>query len=398
MADKTIVALYDDFRDAARAVRELERGGFVHKDISLVANNAERRWGEKGERLEDDDTYAAEGAGTGATIGAVAGGAAGLLASLGVLAIPGIGPVLAAGPLVATLTGAGLGAAAGGLIGGLVGAGVPEHEAHLYAEGVRRGGALVTIRVGEKHAERAVDILERHDAVDVDQRQAGWRSQGWQAFDQKAEPWDVRRIDEERTRWRAAGAAGPVAGGASQTTGAGFAATTIGAAMRAPSGSAAAEAGSLGKTAAAGTAGRATPAARATTPTGTTEGSHGMSAGAAGNAGMGGGTSPVDYRNPNESRSGRQATSQKANRKKAANDRGVTDLRSGTIVEESDTARMKGRPQRTAMSEEPGSAEGLREQKESLKKGDTGRGRVRSYSGVGEITPDRAAAGDKPRK
>src|SRR5690242_15621113 len=130
MADKTIVALYDDFRDATRAVRELERGGFPHKDISLVANNAGQRWGERGESLrDDDDTYAAEGAGTGATIGAVAGGAAGLLASLGVLAIPGIGPVLAAGPLVATLTGAGLGAATGGLIGGLVGAGVPEHDA-----------------------------------------------------------------------------------------------------------------------------------------------------------------------------------------------------------------------------------------------------------------------------
>jgi hypothetical protein len=324
MADKTIVALYDDFREATRAVRELERGGFPHKDISLVANNAERRWGEKGERAHGDDTYAAEGAGTGATIGAVAGGATGLLASLGVLAIPGVGPVLAAGPPVATLTGAGLGAAAGGLVGGLVGAGVPEHEAHFYAEGVRRGGALVTIRVAAKQAKRAVDILERYDAVDVDQRQAGWRSQGWQSFDHRSEPWDVQRIDEERTRWKTKGAAGPVAGDADKTTGGGFAATTLGAAMPAPS----------------------APA--------------------------------------------------------AANDRGMTDLRAGTIAEESDVARMRGGPLASAMSEEPGSTGGLREQKEPLKKGDTGLGRVRAYSGVGELAPrrstDRAAAGNKPRK
>jgi hypothetical protein len=349
MAEKMIVALYDDFRDATRAVRELERGGFPHKDISLVANNAEQRWGERGERANDDDTYAAEGAGTGATIGAVAGGAAGLLASLGVVAIPGVGPVLAAGPLVATLTGAGLGAAAGGLIGGLVGAGVPEDDAHVYAEGVRRGGALVTIRVAAKQAKRAVDILERYDAVDVDQRQVGWRSQGWQAFDHKSEPWDVQRIDEEQTRWKTEGAAGPVAGDANRTTRAGFAATTLGAAMPAPSTSA---------------------------------------------------SSTVDYRNPNEKRSGMQATSQDANRKPAANDRGIADLRAGTIVEESDLARMRGGPLPTAMSDEPGSTEGLREQKESLKKGDTPR--VRSYSGVGQLapgrSPDRAAAGDKPRK
>src|SRR6185437_13482826 len=100
----------------------------------------------------DTESKAASGAGTGATTGAVLGGGAGLLAGLGMLAIPGVGPVVAAGWLVATLAGAGagaaVGAAAGGLVGSLTAAGVPEREAHVYAEGVRRGSSLVTVRAG----------------------------------------------------------------------------------------------------------------------------------------------------------------------------------------------------------------------------------------------------------
>jgi hypothetical protein len=83
------------------------------------------------------------GAETGAGVGTAVGGAAGLLAGLGLLAIPGVGPVVAAGWLVATAVGAVAGAATGGLIGGLTGAGVSEDDAHVYAEGVRRGGSLV---------------------------------------------------------------------------------------------------------------------------------------------------------------------------------------------------------------------------------------------------------------
>jgi hypothetical protein len=208
MAGKTIVALYDDFSEAVRAVRDLEEAGVQHKDVSLVANNAENRWQHEAEP-ESRETHVGEGATTGATIGAIAGGTAGLLASLGTIAIPGIGPVLAAGPIVAMITGAGVGAAAGGLIGGLVGLGVPEEEAHAYAEGVRRGGALVTARVTEKDVQRAVDILEGHDAVDVKERQASWRQSGWQRFDHRAEPWSKGSVEEERARW----------GGSRQTTG-----------------------------------------------------------------------------------------------------------------------------------------------------------------------------------
>lgn len=208
MPGKTIVALYDDFADAVRAVRALEEAGFQHEDLSLVANNAENRWGEAGVAhpvtAAHETTHAAGGAETGATVGAVAGGTAALLASLGVLAIPGVGPVLAAGPIVALIAGAGVGAAAGGLIGGLVGLGVPEEEAHAYAEGVRRGGAVVMATVPADQAQRAVDILERHEAVDVEERQAGWRDSGWRRFDDHAEPWSVKSIESERTQRRGA--------------------------------------------------------------------------------------------------------------------------------------------------------------------------------------------------
>ena len=98
------------------------------------------------------------------------------------LAIPGIGPIVAAGPLVAALTGAGIGAVAGGLIGALTDVGVPEEEAGYYAEGVRRGGTLVTINAEDSMADQAIDILEDHNAVDVEQRASAWKQSGWTGY------------------------------------------------------------------------------------------------------------------------------------------------------------------------------------------------------------------------
>ncbi len=99
--------------------------------------------------------------------GTVLGGGAGLLAGLGMLAIPGIGPVVAAGWLVATALGAGVGAASGGLLGSLIGAGVAETDAHTYAEGVRRGGTLVTVRAEGNQSAMVEAILAKHAAVDI---------------------------------------------------------------------------------------------------------------------------------------------------------------------------------------------------------------------------------------
>lgn len=188
---KTVVGLFDSFETAQMVVQDLIDQGFRREDISVVANDEARGTSTSG---ATDEAAAAEGAGAGAVGGTVIGGALGLLVGAGLLAIPGIGPVLAAGPLAAAIgttaatvgagaLGAGIGAATGGLIGGLVGAGVPKEEAEYYAEGVRRGGTLVTVSADDSEASRAQSIMLNHGAVDINQRGASWRESGWTGFD-----------------------------------------------------------------------------------------------------------------------------------------------------------------------------------------------------------------------
>lgn len=188
MAARTLTALFDSYEAAAGAVDALEAAGIAHDDISIVASHSEDRPvatppGSSRPAGETEANAAGEvdaaAAGTGAAVGGVIGGGAGLIAGLGLMAVPGIGPVVAAGWLVATLTGAGVGAAAGGLIGGLTGAGLDEGEAAAYAEGVRRGGTLVTVRAEGSRAEQALSILDQAGSIDLDERAGGWRAQGW---------------------------------------------------------------------------------------------------------------------------------------------------------------------------------------------------------------------------
>lgn len=181
MAQQTVTALFDRYEDASAAVAKLEAGGVPHGNISLVGNN-ERHGGlaeASGPAGTSTTEHAKDGTGAGATLGTVVGGAAGLLAGLGLIAIPGVGPVVAAGWLVATLTGAGVGAAAGGLAGALTGAGISERDAHAYGEGVRRGGTLVTVKADEAQGPMVMDILEQHGSVDLDQKAAAWGKDGW---------------------------------------------------------------------------------------------------------------------------------------------------------------------------------------------------------------------------
>jgi hypothetical protein len=200
---RTVVALFDDFNDASGAVRDLVDNGFSRDDISLMASDPENQYSRYiGTTPEEEATGAAQGAGVGAGIGAVVGGLGGLLVGLGALAIPGIGPIIAAGPLAAALTGlagAGAGAVAGGVTGGLLGAlvdmGVPEDTAQYYAEGVRRGGHLVTVRTADHMSDRAVDLLNRHNPVDINERTAAWREEGWQGFNEQGEPYTRREGD-----------------------------------------------------------------------------------------------------------------------------------------------------------------------------------------------------------
>ena len=181
MATRTIARLYDAHADATQVVTDLEAAGVPHDDISIVANNRNDR------DAGDGDT--GTGAATGATAGALIGGGAGLLAGIGALAIPGIGPVVAAGWLVSTLagavTGGAAGAATGGLIGSLTNSGVPEREAHVYAEGVRRGGSLVTVRTDEARAVEVERIMDRR-SIDWAERDRSYRSEGWERFDPNA--------------------------------------------------------------------------------------------------------------------------------------------------------------------------------------------------------------------
>jgi uncharacterized protein (TIGR02271 family) len=123
--------------------------------------------------------------------------------------------VLAAGPLataLSALVGAGAGALAGGITGGLLGAlvdmGVPEEEAGYYAEGVRRGGALVTVEAEDNMVERARSIMNRFHPVDINQRASHWREQGWKGYDAKAKPYNRQQVMKEREQFQSLGRGG----------------------------------------------------------------------------------------------------------------------------------------------------------------------------------------------
>ncbi|MBR1153607.1 hypothetical protein [Bradyrhizobium sp. JYMT SZCCT0428] len=198
----TISRLYDSYADAERAVARLESAGVAHSDISIVANNSDNWFsGDKKDRDADGVDDRAESAGKGASIGAGLGGAAGLLAGLGLLAIPGLGPVVAAGWLASTAVGAAAGAATGGIVGALTEAGISDEDAHAYAEGVRRGGTLVSARVADADHAR-LDGLLNESAVNLRNRTAAWQKSGWQSFDPAAQPYGADEIRRERDLYR----------------------------------------------------------------------------------------------------------------------------------------------------------------------------------------------------
>src|SRR4051794_33913244 len=178
MEKHTITAMFDDYQAAEKAVTRLKNAGIPASDISLVGGNEHMRKSSPGAMRGTTETTS-EDVGTGAAVGAALGGGAGLLAGLGLMAIPGIGPVVAAGWLVSTLVGAGVGAATGGIIGALIEAGVREEHAHAYAEGIRRGGTLVTVRTEQRFVDKAVDILDDDGTVKMDERITSWRKEGW---------------------------------------------------------------------------------------------------------------------------------------------------------------------------------------------------------------------------
>jgi hypothetical protein len=203
---KVISKLYPTYERAQQAVRDLEAAGVKSSDISIVSNNADNWYsgngaGKRVDRDRDGVDDRAEGAGTGAGIGATVGGAAGLLAGLGLLAIPGVGPVVAAGWLVATAAGAAAGGLTGGIIGALTQAGVSEEDAHVYAEGVRRGGTLVTARVDDRNAPALEATLER-SALRTSDLRTNYSKAGWKSFDPAAKPYTAEEVRRERALYQ----------------------------------------------------------------------------------------------------------------------------------------------------------------------------------------------------
>lgn len=192
---KTIVGVFNSVNEAQRAVHDLEAEGIARNDISIVAHKNAAGYETLDQTTKDKASDVVADAGIGAAIGGVGGL---LLSAAGAITIPVIGPILAAGPIAAALTGAGIGAAAGGLVGALTESGVPEEHAKYYAEGVRRGDVLVTVKADSARADRVCDILDRHNAVDVDDRVSDWKQRGWSGYSDSETPLRDDELREER--------------------------------------------------------------------------------------------------------------------------------------------------------------------------------------------------------
>jgi hypothetical protein len=205
---QTLTRVYSDYLAAEQTVRELKAAGLGDSHIGIVASNADG-WHKPGgsaidpehDKDRDGKDDRAEGAATGGGVGAVAGGAAGAAAGLGLLAIPGIGPVVAAGWLAALAAGAVGGGVAGGLIGALVESGTSKENAELYAEAVRRGGAIVTAKVSDEDASKYSAIMDKQ-AFDVTTRVSAYRDTGWKGYDPNAPIYNAEQVRREREIWR----------------------------------------------------------------------------------------------------------------------------------------------------------------------------------------------------
>lgn len=159
-----VYGIYSNLERAEAAVDHLLREGFSNSDVSVLVSDSDTTR----DFAHRKATKAPEGTATGATAGGVLGGALGLLAGIGALAIPGLGPLIAAGPIMATLAGVGAGGTIGGLVGALVGAGIPEYEAKRYEGHVKNGGVLMSVHCNTTdEIRRAKDFLKATGAADI---------------------------------------------------------------------------------------------------------------------------------------------------------------------------------------------------------------------------------------
>ncbi len=180
---QTIAGLFDTYRDAEQAIRDLRDLDIERDQISILARDTVLH-----EYVADAEDPIMSGAIGGSAIG----GLGGLLMGLSAVTVPGIGPVFAAGTMLAmlgtTTAGAGIGAVTGGLIGALTNVGISERDAHVYAESVRRGSIIVLADVADNHADAAIAALNRANAVDIAARRDTLHNEGWKYFDPNHTP------------------------------------------------------------------------------------------------------------------------------------------------------------------------------------------------------------------
>ncbi|MDP3509723.1 MAG: DUF3341 domain-containing protein [Candidatus Melainabacteria bacterium] len=161
---QSVIGLVKTREDAESLVSALQAVGFPNSGLSVLFPDKQ---GTK-DFAHDNSTKAPEGAAAGATTGGIIGGTLGLLAGIGALAIPGVGPFIAAGPIMATLSGVGVGATLGGLTGALIGMGIPEYEAKMFEGKLREGNVLIAAHSeSNDDLKRAEDVFKGHGATDI---------------------------------------------------------------------------------------------------------------------------------------------------------------------------------------------------------------------------------------
>lgn len=162
--NKKIVGVFQNEHEASRAIEDLKSRGFLTEDISVIARDKR----DVDAISDETGTKAPEGMASGAATGGLLGGVTGLLAGIGALAIPGIGPIIAAGPIAATLAGAAVGAGTGGLVGGLIGLGIPEDEAESYDNYVDEGRILVMVDADSSRSNDVYAVFRNHNSANAD--------------------------------------------------------------------------------------------------------------------------------------------------------------------------------------------------------------------------------------
>jgi uncharacterized membrane protein len=197
----TIVGTFHDTAEAQRAVQDLMAIGFTNDDISLVFSDPEGHYSNQytGTEVHEHDT--GDAAATGAVLGGVEGGLIGVALGLGAFAIPGLGPIIGMGPILAGLIGAGAGAATGGITGALVERGISDVDADYYAEAVRRGYTLVVVDTPEGREDEVMDIMENYDVVDIDERAEHWATEGWTGYDTRSGAYTTDQVTAERDHY-----------------------------------------------------------------------------------------------------------------------------------------------------------------------------------------------------